>query len=170
MTTKQLSDYFFGQANTLASMAEKESSEAFDEEDFGSLVASNLDAAYWILAQDVDTHYPLDFYVASNVFSHLLSLRYPVDWAWEESGLGDLVDEEFTKESSTFGYGDYVSVKTQNGIRMGLVIEPNLMYTFDGVLEPMINANKVSKEFAYSFMANNSDLIIKAWIRRHASK
>mgnify|MGYP003393512480 CR=1 FL=1 len=170
-----LARYFFDIADKLSDLSESEiaeSMETFGEEDFGSLIATMLDAAYWVLAGDLDPELEgaagPDFYVASNVYNDLLYRGYKPDWAWDESGLGNLVPQPTeTKNSSAFGFGDHVSAKTPTGLKAGVAVASDKMYTFDGAMIPIPDgAERVSRDVAYKVLATCNDQIIAAWNKR----
>ena len=181
-----LARYFFDLADKIEEVADSEVAQAVDtfgEEDYGSLVASHLDAAYWILAGDLDPgiveeDHGLDFYVASSVYNDLLYRGYKPEWAWEESGLGDMLstdvpedggEDEMEKAASAYRPGDYVRARLETGLRVGLVTARGDLFAFDGVREPIpATAEKISKEAALSLLQKHSDKIIAAWRAKFA--
>lgn len=179
--TSILARYFFDLADKIDDLAGSEIAQGvdtFEEEDYGSITATMLDAAYWILASDLGSELDktpagLDFYVNSNVYNDLLYRGYTPEWAWDESGLGGIFDlptdedvegpEERTA-SVKFHTGDYVLIRTEEGVRVGMVISPGVMFAFDGARERIpSNAEGIPKEAAYGQLREHQDAIIASW-------
>jgi len=140
----------------------------FGNDDYASIVATLLDAAYWILASQLDDDFeqgPIgaDFYTSSSVYNDLIYRGYSPGWAWSESGMSDLFGEApdahrpdkgsglpsapgGTKpvQASDLSNGDYVVVYLDGGIRVGMMISTKNMFCFDGQTESIVG-HKVIK-------------------------
>ena len=182
-----LARYFFDLANKIDELAESEiaqSVDTFDEEDYGSLVASHLDAAYWILSGTLDPDtleggHGVSFYVSSSVYNDLLYRGYTPEWAWDESGLGNLFDvpviedeagaeEPSEKVASGVGPGDYVTWRTDAGVRAGLVYAPGKVFAFDGARETLpSDFERISRPDAYAAVEKHSKSIVASWQARN---
>jgi len=174
-----LARYFFDLADKVDEIADSDiakSVESFGDEDYGSLVASNLDAAYWILSGSLELEGDsgVAFYVASSVYNDLLYRGYAPEWAWEESGLGDIFEEPLKdapeeKIASTEPRpGEYVVWHTPKGVRAGMVCGPGKVYAFDGAVEDLsTNLQKISRQRAQALAKHNSNRIVASWRARN---
>ncbi len=144
----------------------------FEVEDYGTLTSTLLDAAYWILADELspelkDDPAGVDFYVNSCVYNDLLYRGYTPEWAWDESGLGqvfDLPTDASTKKASDLQPGDYVVLDTERGTRAGMMISTDRMFAFDGTKDLIATtAQKISKQEAYDLMVAHRDDIVASW-------
>jgi hypothetical protein len=155
--------------------------ETFGNDDYASIVSGLLDAAYWILAGQLETTLesdPIghDLYVSSSVYNDLLYRGYSPGWAWEESGLMDLFGDppdgkraEPVKDrsglpsvtaSSEFKPGEYVVVQKAGGIRGGMMVSSDRMFCFDGAYEVVAGqAQGISEETAQDMLERFADRI-----------
>jgi len=97
---------FFDLADRLQQISKSDTAKevsSFGEADYASLVASILDAAYWILAGQLDEEteeYASGAYVSVKVYSDMLRRGFSATDSWRESGIEQFFDspEEFATE------------------------------------------------------------------------
>jgi len=173
--TKQdiLARYFFdlaGKIEDIAGTDVAQSVDSFTNDDYASIAATMLDAAYWILGDQLPEDSDVDFYVSSNVYNDLVYRGYSPVWAWEESGMVDLWPDE-KRAASEFAPGTYVVVQHEDGVRGGVMVASNRMYSFDGGFED-VGANQLRKitiEQAVDMLDKYADQITDG-LRRRAGR
>lgn len=154
--------------------------DTFGNDDYASLVASMLDAAYWILSGQITTNLETDpmghdLYVSSSVYNDLIYRGYHPGWAWEESGLMDLFGDPpegereipekdksgLPKAASEFGPGAYVVVQKDKGVRGGMMVSSDKMLCFDGAYEAVTarELTAVSDDVAFDMLERYADQI-----------
>jgi hypothetical protein len=138
---------FFDIADKIQDISDSEVAstiETFVEEDYASLVATVLDAAYWILSgeTEVDEDH-LEQYVAMNVYTDMIYRGYDPDLAWEEAGLSDLVKKE--KTSSEISRGSFIVFGNSDKYYAGLMMTHPKIFCFDGSLREISSSDQVKK-------------------------
>jgi len=179
--------YFFDLADKVQDLGDTEAAQkltdVFDESDFASVVATLLDAAYWIrsgdlaleMAEEEETGEldPMghDLYVASSVYNDLLYRGYNPQWAWEESGLEDMfedtpigaenVENPEVRKSSVTPY--YAASIDKHGVVGGIVLGKK-MFSFDGkVFAVPEGVSRISKDTAMSMLDKYASQIIASY-------
>lgn len=183
---------FFDLADKVEQIAASELGQAvptFSDDDYASVVATLLDAAYWVLASQLDTDLeedPLGYnlYTSSSVYNDLLYRGYSAGWAWEESGMGEIFghahdhddDEPGGLEPGESPYlpnltasglqqGDYVVARHEDGsITAGMMISATEMFSFDGRKDPVgsLNVTKISPTAAHGLLERHERDILKS--------
>jgi hypothetical protein len=60
--------------------------------------------------------------------------------------------------------GDYITYRTKEGVRAGLVVGPEMVFAFDGSKEGIPEGvKKISKEAAYDLLQKYALQIAKSW-------
>ena len=158
--------------------------ETFDDDDFGTVVSTLLDAGYWISSGELGSDLEEDpmghnLYVSMNVYNDLLYRGFAPLWAWEASGLSDLfadtplnapsltgVPIPPPKTSSVLKNGDYVFYKVEEGVRGGMVSSGRIL-SFAGNMEEMTEGAIVtSREEALEYMGKYAKQISDEQKRR----
>ena len=164
-----LAKTFFKIADNIQQTSQTEIAESistFQIEDYASLVASVLDAAYWIIAGQLDVTEVDDIrlYVHMQVYSDMIYRGFDPAVSWEESGLMNQFYETETpsaKKSSSFSQGDYAQYTTSRGVRIGMITTANQLLCFDGVLSSTKGEKleKITCEAALNLLTAHSDSI-----------
>jgi len=166
-----LAGTFFDLADKVQQISESEiaqSVETFSEEDYASLIASILDAGYWIQAGQLGDEIDDDesgLYVKMEVYTDLLYRGFEPNVCWEESGLEthfELVEPDTSgpkadgkKKGSIarehFNRGDYVQFDIAPGqMRAGMLMTYPEVLCFDGVVSSIehLPVKKLTREAA----------------------
>jgi hypothetical protein len=65
--------------------------------------------------------------------------------AWEESGMAELFGDAGKvklKKSARFGPGDYIAFQDDGGMRAGMLLAADKLFSFDGTVEPFEDDGK----------------------------
>ena len=168
-----LAGTFFDIADKVQQISESDIAQSvstFDEDDYASLLATVLDAAYWILAGQLDDSIEEDsagLYVNMEVYTDMLYRGFDPQVSWEESGLAEHFDDPSNEKSASNDLhpGDYVLYEVGPGqMRGGMVLNYPRVLCFDGVVSSMpdIQVKKLTRAEANEVLDMWADDIVRA--------